>query len=92
MFPGYMHPEQFYLESRQYEIHAHAGDHGRIFPSGRFQVYHGNEQELVMTPEPGYIITDVTVDGLSVGAVDSYRIDQVRNDMSVSVRFGPAAQ
>ena len=45
-----------------------------------------------MTPEPGYIITDVTVDGLSVGAVDSYRIDQVRNDMSVSVRFGPVAQ
>ena len=66
--------------------------HSNIDPDKTIWQNFSDEQELVMTPEPGYVITDVTVDGLSVGAVDSYRIDRVRNDMSVSVRFGPAAQ
>lgn len=87
MFPGYMQPEQFYLESEQHKIRAEAGPNGSVFPSGEFQVYHGNEQEFNFTPNDGYVVVDVSVDGESVGPSMTYRIERVRRAHAVKARF-----
>ncbi len=88
-YPGYLRPEQFYLESEQHAVRAEAGPHGTVYPSGEFQVYHGTEQEFAITPDEGYTVTDVSVNGKSIGAVTSHRIDRVTADVVVKVRFGP---
>jgi len=55
-FPGYMQPEQFYLESEQHSIRAEGAAHGGIYPSGEFEVYHGMEQEFAITPDDGWTV------------------------------------
>ncbi len=87
MFPGYMQPEQFYLESLQHTVTAEAGPRGTIYPAGEFQVYHGMEQEFAITPDEGYAVADVSVNGESLGAVTSYRIDRLTADAVVKVTF-----
>ncbi len=88
-FPGYMQPEQFYLESLQHTVTAEAGPRGSIYPAGEFQVYHGMEQEFAITPDEGWSVADVSVNGKSVGPVASHRIDRVTSDVAVKVRFRP---
>lgn len=85
--PGYMQPEQFYLESEQHTIRAEAGPHGNIYPSGGFQVYHGMEQEFTITPNDGYVVEDVQVNGESVGGIRSYRLDRVTAEVSIKAAF-----
>ncbi len=86
-FPGYMQPEQFYLESLQHTVTAEAGPRGSIYPAGEFKVYHGMEQEFTITPDEGYAVADVSVNGESMGAVTSYQIDRVTADLVVKVTF-----
>jgi peptide/nickel transport system substrate-binding protein len=86
-FPGYLQPEQFYLESKQHTIRAEAAPHGIIFPSGEFRVYHGMEQEFAVTADEGYVVADVNVNGQSIGATTSCRIDRVTADGLVKVTF-----
>ena len=40
-----------------------------------------------ITPFSGYHISDVTVDGQSVGAVDSYTFDNVTDNHTIAVTF-----
>ncbi len=89
--PGYMQPEQFYLESEQHAVRVEAGPHGSVYPSGEFQVYHGMEQEFAITPDEGYTVTDVSVNGKSIGAVTSFRIDRVRENAVIKVTFRAGA-
>lgn len=85
--PGYTQPEQFFLESQEHDIQAHAGSNGTVHPSGQFQVYDGMEQEFKLTPAPGFAVAAVTVNGRSVGAVRSYRIDTVDRPVTLNVQF-----
>jgi len=48
----------------QYTINASAGSHGTITPSGSVLVTHGNNQSFVFTPDPGYSVDSVIVDGV----------------------------
>ena len=53
-------------------IRASAGTGGSITPSGSVSVRTGHDQTFTITPDRGYAIADVKVDGRSVGAVRSY--------------------
>ena len=44
----------------------------RISPSGAVAVNYGTDQAFTITPNTGYHVADVLVDGVSVGAVTSY--------------------
>ncbi|GAI84368.1 unnamed protein product, partial [marine sediment metagenome] len=55
-----------------YSITASAGDGGQINPSGTTQVASGGSQTYTITENTGYHISDVVVDGSSVGPVTSY--------------------
>ena len=86
-FPGYMQPEQFWIESREHPVRAEAGPGGRIYPAGQFKVYHGMEQEFAVTPDEGYVVADLRVDGQSVGAARSHRVGRVTAGLTVEVTF-----
>ncbi|MGQ9608388.1 MAG: InlB B-repeat-containing protein, partial [bacterium] len=68
-------------------IVANAGANGSIEPSGSVEVDYGSSQTFIITPNRGYHILDVIVDGLSVGAVNSYTFSNVIDNHSISVTF-----
>ena len=55
-----------------YTITATADEGGTIDPSGDVTVYKGDDITFTITADTGYEISDVTVDGVSAGAVGSY--------------------
>jgi hypothetical protein len=52
-----------------YTITASAGANGNISPSGAVSVNKGSNQTFLITPDAGYHITGVTVDGSSQGVI-----------------------
>lgn len=55
-----------------YKIVASAGEGGTISPSGEVTANSGESQAFTITPDEGWHISDVNVNGESVGAVASY--------------------
>ncbi|MBR1443888.1 MAG: S-layer homology domain-containing protein [Firmicutes bacterium] len=70
-----------------YTITAEAGAGGSISPSGKTNVVAGNSKEYTIIPYNGYKISNVTVNGNSVGAVDKYRFENVNDNADISVSF-----
>ena len=71
----------------QYTITANAGEHGSITPSGEVSVDYGFAQAFAITPDEGYHVVDVLVDGESIGAVTSYTFENVTANHSIEVSF-----
>jgi hypothetical protein len=74
-------------QTASYYISASAGTGGGISPSGFVSVSSGTSKGFVITPDNGYQITDVTVDGTSVGAVSSYTFSNVTANHTISATF-----
>jgi len=70
-----------------YTITASAGSHGSISPSGGVTVNQGSDESFTITPDTGYSIADVLVDGSSVGAVSSYTFTNVTQDHTIYATF-----
>lgn len=70
-----------------YVVTASAGANGSISPSGAIVVASGNSQSFTMTPDLGYIVTDVLVDGISVGAVYNYTFTNVTAPHTIVANF-----
>jgi uncharacterized repeat protein (TIGR02543 family) len=70
-----------------YTITATAGTGGTIDPTGTVSVNYGDDQIFTITPNTGYHILDVLVDGASVGAVDSYTFEDVAADHTIAASF-----
>jgi len=70
-----------------YTISASADMGGSISPIGSTIVNHGSSQGYTVTPDAGYQIADVQVDGISVGPVSSYTFDQVAEDHTIHATF-----
>jgi hypothetical protein len=70
-----------------YTITASAGLHGSISPSGNVTVNQGSDKLFNITPDTGYQIDDVLVDGSSVGAVSSYTFINVTEDHTITATF-----
>jgi len=72
---------------KTYTINASAGTGGSISPSGKTSVNHGANQVFTITPNTGYSITDVTVDGVSQGAIGSYTFANMTSNHTISALF-----
>lgn len=70
-----------------YTIKASAGNGGNISPSGNVTVARGKDQSFHINPINGYRISDVIVDGKSVGAVSTYTFDSVKANHTIQVKF-----
>lgn len=74
---------------KTYTITATAVDNGSISPSGDVGVNHGSDQFFSITPNSGYQISDVVIDGSSVGAQSSYTFNNVTANHSIIATFEP---
>ena len=70
-----------------YTIKATAGTNGSIAPSGWTSVRDGRDQTFTITPDKGYAVAKVLVDGKSVGAVKSYTFKNVTKDHTIEAIF-----
>ena len=70
-----------------YTITASAGTGGSISPSGAVPVHFGSDQTFHITADTGYHITDVLVDGVSVGAVTGYTFTNVTANHTIAASF-----
>lgn len=70
-----------------FEITAQADIGGSIDPEGVVHVSAGESQKFVMTPEEGYVVKDVLVDGENVGAKTEYIFEAVGENHTISVEF-----
>ncbi len=68
---------------------ASAGTGGSISPSGVVSVNYGGSQGFTITPNTGYYITSVLVNGTSVGAVSSYTVQNINGATTISATFAP---
>jgi len=70
-----------------YTITSSAGINGSISPNGAVPISSGSNQKFNITPNTGYIIQDVLVDGTSIGALASYTFNTVTANHTISASF-----
>ena len=70
-----------------YTIEATAGAGGSISPSGSVSVREGRDQTFTITPDKGYAVSTVKIDGKSIGAVKSYTFENVSRTHTIEVIF-----
>ncbi len=79
----------FGVKTTYYRIIPGAGPNGRIEPSEPVSVPAGHSQTFVITPNPGYAIADVRVDGVSRGPVPVYTFSEVGKNSYIYASFRP---
>lgn len=72
------------------EITAKAGNGGSISQEGTAAYLNGSFQEYIVTPDKGYQIKDVLVDGESIGAVGRYSFTDIRYPHTIYAEFEKA--
>ena len=70
-----------------YIIRATASAGGSITPSGDVSVRAGANQTFTITPNRGYAVSDVKIDGRSIGAVRSYTFENISTSHTIEVQF-----
>jgi hypothetical protein len=78
-----------WFRRRKSKIVALAGSNGKISPEGIIRVNRGVDRTFSIAANPGYRISDVQVDGKSVGAQSSYTLKNVKEDHTISATFKP---
>ena len=76
---------------RTFTITAVAGANGVIAPAGEVTVNYGGSQAFVITPNSGYLVGDVKVDGSSVGPRLVYLFNNVTSNHTIEATFVPAS-
>jgi hypothetical protein len=71
-------------------ITASSGPHGTINPSGEVTVPWGGNQLFTFSPITGYQVSNVLVNGVSVGTPTQYQFNGVTQNQTIHVTFAPA--
>ena len=74
-----------------YKIIATAGKGGSISPEGTVIAYRGESKSFFIAPSEGFKVSDVLVDGESIGAIRSYSFSNVRADHTIHAMFAGKA-
>jgi|GEM_PF-1067527 len=75
----------------QYTITASAGPHGSISPSGPVPADYGSEKLFTVTPDTGYHIDSVYVDGIYAGDSSNYTFTNIMTDHSIRASFAQSS-
>jgi len=73
--------------ARYYFITASSSKGGKIDPSGLVIVRSGRDKTFRIAADKNYVISDVLVDGESVGAVEKYKFNDVESDHTIEALF-----
>lgn len=75
----------------QFTITATAGEGGKIAPTGATKVYKGTSKAFTITPNAGYHVDSLTVDGTAVNVVTEYTFSDVTANHKIAVTFAKDA-
>ena len=75
------------LKLHDYTITASAGEGGSISDPGETKINELDSKTYTITPDEGYEISDVLVNGESVGAVSSYTFADLKEDAVIEAEF-----
>jgi hypothetical protein len=75
------------FKPQEFVITPTAGAGGSITPGTPQTVPYGGSVAFVITPDPGYVVDDVVVNGVSQGAITSYTFTNVQADGTIVVTF-----
>lgn len=73
--------------SKTFTITASAGDNGKIAPSGSVTVNSGDDRAFTFTPNNGYVVKEILVDGKAITTASSYTFKAVTDNHTISVSF-----
>ena len=71
----------------QPKVTATAGEGGTISPAGEIKVAYNTNKSFTITPNDGYDIKDVVVDGMSKGKITSYTFWYIRSAHTIRAEF-----
>ena len=71
----------------QWTVTASVTGKGKITPAGATAVIEGDDVTYTFTPDAGNALTDVVVDGQSLGIVGSYTFDDVAANHTIQAKF-----
>lgn len=69
-----------------------AGGNGSISPAGKLDVAKGSNLTYTFTPNNGYVVSAVAVDGKQVGAINTYTFNNISGKHSIAVAFAKKAE
>jgi hypothetical protein len=70
-------------------ITGNSGPGGSIIPKGETAVEQGDDVTCTIAPDTGYLISEVKVDGVSMGKISSFKFRNVVSSHSISATFTP---
>ncbi|MDJ0780928.1 MAG: malectin domain-containing carbohydrate-binding protein [Desulfosarcinaceae bacterium] len=73
----------------EYVISTSMTGKGNISPAGPIKAPHGSDLGFTVKPAAGYVVTDVRIDGESVGVTHAPVLSNIRADRNVVVEFAP---
>ncbi len=76
-----------FAEADAFQITASSNEHGTVSPSGQLEVGCGETMVYTITPDEGYRIANVVVDGLSKGAISTYTFSSVTANHTLVATF-----
>ena len=79
-------------EQDTYGIMASAGEGGFITPEGLSELSAGESIMYTITPDEGYAVKAVYVDGVNVGAVEQYAFESVDGSHVINAEFGKSLE
>jgi Divergent InlB B-repeat domain len=71
-------------------IIASAGANGTVTPAGNITVNQGASKAYAITPNSGYTIGTLTVDGISIATSTAYNFTNIQANHTISATFQPA--
>ena len=71
----------------QFTITTSAGLGGSISPSGTITVNYGDTKNFTMTPNSGYKISNVKIDGVSKGSISSFTFTSITSNNTIEAVF-----
>ncbi len=75
------------FERSTYQITSSSGENGSIDTEGTVDVLGKYSSTFNIIPETGYQVADVMVDGVSIGAVATYRFNNIISNHTISATF-----
>jgi len=76
-----------FIAGADFTISTIAGANGSISPGGPVSAAPGSSQLFTITPDSGYEIDDVTVDGVSQGAITAYTFSNINANHTIEAQF-----